>query len=255
MELSALASGSSGNCFYVENNGDAVLIDAGISAKQIVERLDKLRKSAENVRGIFITHEHGDHVRGADVFSRQFKVPIFATKKTAKNCFLCSDEKMIHFIKNNETVSLGGMKIEAFSKPHSGEDPVSYNIFNGKKISVITDIGYASQNVIDNVADSDFLCLESNHDEMMLETGPYPYFLKKWIKGNEGHLSNLQAALCVLEHANNKLRHIVLSHLSQTNNKPELALETFNFLLKERKDISSKVSVSERFNATPLFRV
>lgn len=255
MEISALASGSSGNCFYVENEGNAVLIDAGISAKQIVERLMNLKKSVEKIRGIFITHEHGDHVRGVDVFARQFQVPVFATKKTAKNCFLCSQEDLINHIKNNEIVDLGGMKIEAFSKPHSCVDPVSYNIFNGKRVSVITDVGYASQNIIDNVSDSDFLCLESNHDEMMLECGPYPYFLKKWIKSNEGHLSNLQSALCVLEYANKKLGHIILSHLSQINNKPELALDTFNFLLKERKDLHAKISVSERFNATPLFKV
>jgi phosphoribosyl 1,2-cyclic phosphodiesterase len=97
--------------------------------------------------------------------------------------------------------------------------------------------------------------MESNHDEMMLECGPYPYFLKKWIKSNSGHLSNLQSALCVLEHANKKLKHIVLSHLSQINNKPELALETFNFLLKERRDLNPKISVSERFSETPLFKV
>lgn len=254
MEISALASGSSGNCFYIENDGKAILIDAGISAKQICERLANLKKCPENVKAIFITHEHSDHTRGADVFSRKFDVPIYATKKTIQNSFLRFNENA-ESIKNSEVVDLGGMKIEAFSKPHSCPDPVSYNVFNGKKISVITDVGYASKNIIDNVSDSDFLCLESNHDEMMLESGPYPYFLKKWIKSNDGHLSNVQAALCVLEHGNKKLKHIVLSHLSLTNNKPELALETFNFLLKERRDLNPKMSVSERASETPLFKV
>jgi len=255
MEISALASGSSGNCFYVEHNDSAVLIDAGISSKQIVKRLCCIKKNPERIKAIFITHEHGDHTRGADVFSRQFQVPIYATRKTAKNCFLCLDEKLIHSIRNNESVNVEGMRIEAFSKPHNCADPVSYNIYNDKKISVITDVGYVSKNIIKNISDSDFLCLESNHDEMMLENGPYPHFLKKLIKSNQGHLSNFQAALGVLEFAPSVLKNIMLSHISRTNNKPELALETFNFLLKERRDLHPKITVSERETPTQLFKV
>jgi len=255
MQISALASGSSGNCFYIQNGDCAVLIDAGISAKQISERLERIGKKPEIVKGIFITHEHSDHIRGADVFARQFNIPIFATKKTANSCFLCKDEELINLIKNNEKTEIGGMEIEAFSKSHSASDPVSYNIVNGKKISIITDAGYACKNVISKVADADFLCIESNHDIEMLESGPYPHFLKKWIKSDKGHLSNLQSALCVLEYANKKLEHVMLSHLSKTNNTPALALETFHYLLKERKDLNPKITVSEREKPTPLFSV
>ena len=254
MEISALASGSSGNCFYVEHNDTGILVDAGISAKKIVERLEFLKRSPEMIKGIFITHEHGDHTKGADVFARQFNVPIFATRKTAKSCFLCSEENLIHFIKNNSAIEIGGMKVEAFSKPHGCADPVSYSITNDKKISIITDIGHASKNVIENVADSDFLCIESNHDELMLDAGPYPYFLKKWIKSKNGHLSNMQAALCVLEYAPSCLKHVVLSHLSKVNNTPSLALETFK-LLKERKDLQPKITVSDREFQSPLFKI
>ena len=254
MEISALASGSSGNCFYIEHNNNSVLIDAGISAKQICERLEVLKRNPENVRGIFITHEHSDHTKGADVFSRKFNAPIYATKKTAKKCFLCSDEKLVHFIKNNSVVELAGMRIEAFSKPHACADPVSYNVMNDKKISIITDVGFASKNVIRNVSDADFLAIESNHDEIMLDKGPYPYFLKKWIKSNQGHLSNSQASLCVLEHAPEKLRHIMLAHLSKTNNTPSLALDSFK-ILKERKDLNPKITVSARDFQTPLFKI
>lgn len=254
MEVSALATGSSGNCFYVEHNDSAVLIDAGISAKKIVERLEMMKRNPEMIKGIFITHEHGDHTKGADVFARKFNTPIYATRKTAKSCFLCSNDKLLHFIRNNSTVEIGGMRVEAFSKPHSCADPVSYNVMNDKKISIITDVGFASKNVISNVSDSDFLCIESNHDEIMLENGPYPYFLKKWIKSNQGHLSNHQAALCVLEHAPSKLRHVMLSHLSKTNNTPTLALEAFK-LLKERKDLQPRITVSDREFQSPLFKI
>lgn len=255
MKFSAISSGSSGNCFYIENKDSAILIDAGISSKRIREGIVEIGGDVKKVKGIFITHEHGDHVRGADVFSREFNIPIYATKKTADNCFLCSDENLINSIKNNETMKIGGMEIEAFSKSHKAEDPVSYNVWNGKKISVMTDLGYACNNVAENVSDSNLLCLESNHDIRMLENGPYPFFLKKWIKSDIGHLSNTQAGLLVLEHGTSRLKNIVLAHLSQTNNTPKLALRTFNSLTRERRNFAPRVLVSERFHPTLLMSV
>jgi len=141
MKFSALASGSSGNCFYIENKNSGILIDAGISSKQIIERLGLLNTNPERIKGIFITHEHSDHTRGADVFARRFNIPVFATHKTAEKCFLA--EENLNIIKNNEAVNIAGMRIEAFSKSHKAEDPVSYNIINGRKISIMTDMGYA----------------------------------------------------------------------------------------------------------------
>jgi len=254
MELSVLASGSSGNCFYIENNENAILVDAGISAKQIISRLDAIGKNPLNIRGIFITHEHSDHIRGADVFARKFNVPIFSTKKTAQNCLLCQDNDKINTIGNNDTVKLCGMEINSFSKSHRAADPVSYNISNGKKISIITDIGHACQNVVDNVKDCDLLCLESNYDRDMLTNGFYPYFLKKWIESDIGHLSNRDSALCVLENASTKLKHLILSHLSKNNNTPELALDSFK-ILKERRCFSPKISVSDKDRPTQIFKI
>ena len=256
MELSALASGSSGNCFYINNkkNNSGILIDAGISAKQIIDRMSLIKKDPETIKAIFITHEHSDHIKGADVFARKFNIPIFATKKTIENGFLCSNEDLINSIRNNQTVDINGIDVEAFSKFHKAADPVSFNISNGKKISIITDVGCVCNNVIKHVSDSDFLCIESNYDEEMLDNGPYPYFLKKWIKSDIGHLSNSQSSLCILEHAQSNLRHIMLSHLSKNNNTPALALKSFN-VLKERKDFSLKISVSQREMPTALFKI
>jgi phosphoribosyl 1,2-cyclic phosphodiesterase len=253
MEICALASGSSGNCFYVGNK-NGILVDAGISTKQIIERLNIIKKNPENIKGIFITHEHSDHIKGADVFARKFNIPIFLTKKTFENCFLCSDEDLINFIKNDERVSLCGMEIEAFSKSHNCLDPVSFNIHNGKQVSIITDVGYGCKNVIKSVSESDFLCIESNYDEKMLDNGHYPYFLKKWVKSDEGHLSNNQSALCVLENASSNLKNIVLSHLSKNNNTHNIALKSFN-ILKERRDLCPKVFISEREFPTKLFKI
>lgn len=259
MEISALASGSNGNCFYLRNrkNDSAILIDAGISAKKISERIGLLGRNADKLKAVFITHEHSDHIRGADVLARKLNIPIFATKKTIQNSFLCSDKDLINSIKNDEVVRIAGLSVEAFPKSHSAADPVSYNIkANNSKgvISVITDLGFCCNNTIDSVADSNVLFLESNHDINMLENGPYPYHIKKWIKSDTGHLSNLQASLCVLEHATRKLKHVVLSHISKTNNTPEMALHTFNSLIKERKDLKPKITASTREKPTDIIR-
>ena len=231
------------------------MIDAGISCRQILERIFKLRENPGSIKGIFVTHEHIDHTRGVDVLAREFGIPIYATKGTIKNSQLCSDDSFIQKIKNDETLKIGGMEISAFSKSHDAEDPVSFRIKNGKQISIATDIGYACKNVIESVEDSNFLAIESNHDLSMLENGPYPAFLKKRILGDRGHLSNLHSGLCVLEYAKSKLNNVLLSHISAVNNTPGLALSTFRNLLKERKDLRPKISLSLKYNSTGLFSV
>ncbi len=255
MKISVLSSGSSGNCFYIENKDNSILVDAGISCKQIVERMNRIKKNPADVKGIFITHEHSDHIKGADVFAREFNLPIFVNKKTSKNCFLCSNESLINTFKTDETTIIGGMEVRAFEKSHLGAEPVSYSITNGKKISIITDAGYACKNIVENVSDSDFLCLESNHDIDMLDNGPYPWHLKKWVRSDKGHLSNMQASLCVMEHAPKKLKNIVLSHLSLNNNTPKLALDTARHWIGQRADLRPKISVSNREFPTSLFSV
>jgi phosphoribosyl 1,2-cyclic phosphodiesterase len=257
MEISALASGSSGNCFYIgnEKTHSGVLIDAGISSKSIIERLRLIGRKPELIKAILITHEHSDHIRGADVFARQFNIPIFATKKTFEDRLICKDSDLINHIKNNEFLKIAGLDIEAFSKPHKAADPVSFSIINHKRVSVITDLGHCSKAVIDCIQESNALFLESNHDVNMLQKGPYPYYLKKWVGGDEGHLSNMQASLGILEHGSRKLSNLILSHLSKTNNTPELALHTINALVKERKDLNPKIIVSNRETPMKLIKI
>ena len=257
MEICALASGSSGNCFYVGSEKGGVLIDAGISAKQICMRMQERKLDPQKVQAIFVTHEHIDHIRGIDVFARNFDIPVFATKGTAKSCFLCSEKQRVRIIRNTEKVLLDDLHIEAFGKVHDALEPVSYTISTGKKrVSVITDLGHACKRVQEQVADADFLFLESNHDEQMLKEGNYPYHLKRLILSDEGHLSNRQAGLCVLEHASRRLKKVVLSHLSTHNNTAMLALQTFGDLVKERSDLKSlDFSLSVRETPTDVFRV
>ena len=254
MEFCALASGSSGNCFYVEKEGKAILIDCGISSKQITERLCLLGKSPEKIQGIFISHEHTDHIRGIRVFSSKFAIPLYATKKTSK--FIEADEELINIIKNNEQVNVGRLRVEAFQKSHDAADPVSFAVeAKEKKVCIATDIGHACRNVVKNVSCSDAVIIESNHDTAMLKNGPYPEFLKDRILSKKGHLSNYDAALLMLEHAGPKLKHVVLSHLSENNNTEKLALMTMKEMLKHRKDISPKIHISGRGEPTELISV
>jgi len=258
MRTFSLTSGSSGNSFYIENEKtkEAVLIDLGISCKRTVKLLEFKSINPENVKGIFLTHEHSDHTKGVDVFARAFGIPVFLTKGTFQETFVCSDEHLINIIKNNESVKIAGLEVKTFAKPHDCKDPVSYSVSRDKKtISVITDIGHASKNVCEAVSDSDFLFMEANHDIDMLKHGPYPIFLKKRIMGDEGHLSNFQSSICLLEHSKSKLKNLVLSHLSEINNTPALALKTIHSLIKERKDLKPKISVSERYYPSEVFRV
>ncbi len=254
MKFSALSSGSSGNCFYIKLNDSSILVDAGISCKQIVSNLENLRESPEKIKGILVTHEHIDHIKGIDVLARTFNIPIFATKGTIDNCFLCSQEDLINKIKKNETLKIAGLEIEAFSKSHDGSEPVSFKIKNNKTLSIITDVGKICSNVSDSVSDSDFLVIESNHDTRMLAEGSYPYFLKNRISSELGHLSNLKSALCVLEHSRNKLKNLMLAHLSQNNNTPQLARKTFS-ILKERRDLHPKIVLSLRNQVTCLMKI
>ncbi len=259
MKISALSSASSGNCFYVESEkkGEAILIDCGISCKQIEERLGSIGKSPKKIKAIFVTHEHSDHIRGIDVFARKFKVPIFSPKKIIDNKFLCSNPELINEIKNDELNKIIGLEVQAFPKAHKALDPVSYSILdkNRRKLSIITDAGHACKNVTENVSDSSFLCIESNYDDKMLEEGRYPWPVKQWIKSDIGHLSNTQSASCVLEHARKKLKTIMLCHLSQKNNTPEKALETYSYFMKQRLDIKPQINISTRIAATPLFKI
>ncbi|MBU0957310.1 MAG: MBL fold metallo-hydrolase [Nanoarchaeota archaeon] len=255
MKVSSLASGSSGNCFYVENGNDALLVDAGISCKQIWERISEVGGDVNKVRGVFVTHEHSDHVRGVDVFARHFNVPVFAPKKVAENCFLCSNQDLIQPFMKDENFKIGSLNIQSFPKSHDALDPVSYNIENGAKLSIITDIGFISDNVKDFITDSDFLIIESNHDKNMLMEGPYPWFLKNRINSDRGHLSNLDSAVGVLQYAQPHLKNLMLAHLSQTNNTPNLAYNFFKNVLKDNKTLKPNLIVADRFSTSDLLKV
>jgi phosphoribosyl 1,2-cyclic phosphodiesterase len=256
MKTSALASGSSGNCFFVESGNCSFLVDAGVSCKQIEQRMDKIGKDVSYLKGIFVTHEHSDHIRGVDVLARKYSVPVFVTKGCYENCSLVSDDSLVNFIDKDKVMKLDNVKVLPFSKNHDASDPVSYSVASGnKKVSFMTDIGVACNNVVKHVKDSNVLFMEANHDIEMLSNGRYPAYLKKRILSDNGHLSNYAAALCILEHATPKLKHIVLSHLSENNNTEEIALKTIKSLISNRKDLDLKIHLSSKHEPTELISI
>lgn len=254
-EISVLASGSSGNCFYIGTDKADILIDAGISCRQICRRLEKIGKSIQNIQGIFITHEHTDHIQGIDVLKRRYDIPIYLNKGTRDHCSLSITNAYI--IKTDKAFNFRGLQILPFAKSHDAHEPVSYLIINeGKKVAVITDVGYCCDNVKYSLQECDVVILEANHDIEMLHNGPYPPDLKKRIAGTCGHLSNHDAAMAVFEHARKNLRYALLSHLSVYNNTPECALQTFTSIIKQRDDLKHlKTQLSYRGEPTELIRL
>ena len=232
MRLCSIASGSSGNCIYVGDDGTHLLVDAGISKKRIEEGLHTLGVTGEELGGILITHEHIDHIQGLGVFSRKYKVPIYGTQGTLEGIRCCNSlgkmpDGLLHEVRADEPFSIGGMKICPFSISHDARQPSGYRIENQEKsVAVATDLGKYDGYTVENLKNLNALVLEANHDIHMLEVGPYPYPLKRRIMGERGHLSNESCGQLLGEILHDHLNHIVLGHLSKENNMEELAYET-----------------------------
>lgn len=255
IKICSLFSGSSGNCIFVSYNGTSILIDAGVSGKRIEASLRGIGETLDNISGIFITHEHSDHISGAGIISRRHKIPIYANTETweAMSPFMGRlDSGHIRHIEVGEVRTVGDITIRPFSIPHDAVCPVGYNIFiAGKKLTIATDIGHMNDKLLDNLEKSDMILLESNHDVDMLRTGRYPWPLKRRILGDYGHLCNDIAGEVVAHLAQCGTKRFLLGHLSQENNLPELAYRTAcNALLEKRinpdKDVYLEVALRDR---------
>ncbi|MGA2782966.1 MAG: MBL fold metallo-hydrolase [Smithella sp.] len=253
MKIASIASGSNGNCYYLENDNDAILIDAGISTKQIVHRMTNIGLSMSKVRAVFISHEHTDHVRGLDVLSRKYSIPVFITRKTYSSYGKTIREPLLNFFSPGKQVKIGKIHVNPFLKSHDAAEPCSFSVSSERKnVAVMTDIGLKCSNVISHIKDADAIFLESNYDDDMLQTGPYPSYLKVRISSDLGHLSNTQAGMIALEYASPRLKHVFLSHISENNNTPELALHTFNNFIKQKKDLKPELFIASRHKESSL---
>lgn len=232
MEMCSIASGSSGNCIYVGSGSTSLLIDAGISGKRIEAGLNTIGRTGKELDGVFITHEHSDHIRGLGVLARKCGLPIYATRETYEAILNCPSlgkipEGLFREVRPDQAVQIGDLTVEPFSVSHDAANPVGYRIDHEKQsVAVATDLGAYTSYTVEHLRNLDVLLLEANHDIHMLEAGAYPYYLKRRILGERGHLSNETAGqlLCQILHDN--MKQILLGHLSRENNYPALAYET-----------------------------
>ena len=232
MKMCSIASGSSGNCIYIGTQAAHLLVDAGISGKKTIEGLNSLGLTGNDLDGILITHEHADHISGLGVMCRKFGIPVYGTRGTIsaikkRGGLGRIDDSLFHVVNADEKFTLKDITVNPMKISHDAAEPVAYRFQYGtKRMAVATDLGIYDDYTVECLKGTDVLLLEANHDINMLQVGPYPYYLKQRILGNRGHLSNELSGklLCRLLH--DKLKSVILGHLSLENNLAELAYET-----------------------------
>jgi phosphoribosyl 1,2-cyclic phosphodiesterase len=231
IEICALASGSNGNCYYIGNDCDAILVDAGISRRQVLQRMKERGLDPFKIRAIFISHEHADHFRGTRVLSKHLDVPVYMTRNTYEKSWGSNrPAKIVNFVPG-DVVETNSFRVHTFLKQHDAAQPCSFRIeHDGQNVGVMTDIGEPCDDVKQHLSLCQAVFLESNYDEDMLWNGAYPWHLKNRVASAVGHLSNIQAFELLSVHGGDHLEVVFLSHLSADNNRPEIALQTFDGL-------------------------
>lgn len=237
LSFCSFSSGSSGNCYLIKSKETAVLVDTGISAKKISAGLKHTETEDARLSALLVTHEHIDHIRSLSTLMKQRKqLYAYANEKTWNAIGGSVEPKRRIVIENRQPFKIEDITVKAFEVSHDAADPVGYSFFSGgKQISIITDTGCITEDLIEELTEADILVLEANHDVNMLKIGRYPWFLKQRIMGSRGHLSNETAGrlLARLFNESNKERRILLAHLSKENNFPEMAVQTVKNILEE----------------------
>ena len=232
MRMMSIASGSSGNCTFVEHNDTVILVDAGISLKRIEEGLNAAERTGRDISGILITHEHNDHIKGLGVLLRKYDIPVYTTEGTIKGIAACRnmgkyDGSLFREVGKNDIISIGDIEVRFHPISHDAREPVCFSFHAGSSKAVVaTDIGCYDDNLSQFLMNSDCMLIEANHDVHMLEVGPYPYELKRRILGEFGHLSNDSSGKLIKSLLNDHIKGLMLGHLSKENNFEELAYET-----------------------------
>lgn len=229
LEVCVLASGSSGNSVYVASDKTRILIDAGLSARQVAVRLDQIGVVPESIAGICVSHEHGDHVAGIRILQKRHGIPVYANAGTLNGIRSMpkSDEIAARVFQSGSPFEIGDIGIEPFSVPHDAYEPVGFRLqAAGTVVGVVTDLGMATSLVREKLKGCHAIMVESNHDEDLLQEAPRPWPLKQRIRSRQGHLSNMGAAQLISECATDALEHVFLSHLSSDCNTPDTALRT-----------------------------
>ena len=255
LRFMSIASGSSGNCFYLGTETCGLLVDAGVATRTLRKHLRDVGVALEDIHAVFITHDHADHIKGVVNLGERMHIPVYATALTHKGIGnnYCVKERLYtsaRQLEKGQPVCIGDFTVEAFEVPHDGTDNVGYCIEAlGRTIVFMTDLGHVPVEAEPYVTRANYLVLEANYDPEMLRTGPYPAYLKGRIAGARGHLSNVAAAEFLATHFPSALRHVWLCHLSRENNHPELAFKTVELRLRE-----AGIEVGRDVLVTPLKR-
>ncbi len=244
IQFCSLASGSSGNCHFITDKDKFLLIDAGLSGKQIQSKLNEIGIEPSKLSGILISHEHSDHIHGAGILSRRFNIPIYANEGTWEGM----EHKLgnikaenIRLFESNKPFQMGNFRVMPYSISHDANEPVGFSLINeGVKICITTDLGHMTESIMEEISDSDLVVLESNHDVEMLKAGGYPYYLKRRILSDMGHLSNEAAGNAIVDMVKRNVKSVMLAHLSKDNNFPELAMETIKSILTINRVVFNK---------------
>jgi len=249
--ISSIASGSNGNCYYVGNSTEAVLIDAGISCREIEKRMQRLQLPMQNVKAVFVSHEHSDHITGLPVLAKKWKLPVYITPSTLRFCRFSLQGPAIHAFRCHEAVTIGNLTITSFSKAHDAIDPHSFVVTSkGIKVGVFTDIGLPCAQLIRHFSECHAAFLEANYDEQLLADGNYPAHLKKRIRGGQGHLSNRQALHLFTQHRPAFMSHLLLAHLSKNNNCPKRVQQLFDAHAN-----GTQIIIASRYEQTAVYQI
>lgn len=262
LRFQSFASGSSGNCYFIGNSSYGFLIDAGIGVRTIKKNLKTLGLEFSNIWGVFVTHDHADHIRAVGSLGEIHHVPVYTTKKVHQgiNNSYCVTEKLNasrKYIEKNETVEIRDFKITAFEVSHDATDNIGFTVeYKGQRFTFATDLGYVCENAAMHLKAADYMVLEANYDENMLTFGRYPADLKRRIRAKTGHLSNDQTGVFLAENYNENMKIVFLCHLSKENNKPEKAFDTVKHHLEKNNIKVGKnleLVTLERFEPTKLY--
>jgi phosphoribosyl 1,2-cyclic phosphodiesterase len=249
--ICSLNSGSNGNCYYVGNNTEAILVDVGISCRETEQRMKARGLQMEKVKAIFVSHEHGDHIRGIPVLAKKWQLPVYSTKPMRRRGGFWVDKELVADFAAHQPVQIGNLTIMPFPKFHDAADPYSFTVAgNGVQVGVFTDLGKPCAQLVQHFGHCHAAFLESNYDEEMLERGNYPYHLKNRIRGGNGHLSNREALHLFCNHRAAHLSHLLLAHLSKNNNCPNLVANLF-----APHAGNTEVLVASRYEASPVFEI
>ncbi|MEO6406208.1 MAG: MBL fold metallo-hydrolase [Ferruginibacter sp.] len=247
----SLNSGSNGNCYYIGNGQEAVLIDAGLSCRETEKRMLRLGLEMRKLKAIFISHEHSDHIKGVEILAKKYDLPVFVSDTTYQHSGIKLPQNQVRSLHTGIPVHIGSLLVKSFLKLHDAVDPHSFIIcYKGISIGVFTDIGRCCNALGSHFAECHAAYLEANYDTEMLENGHYPFYLKQRIRGGQGHLSNAESLEVFLKHKSSFLSHLFLSHLSKENNCPNKARNLF-----EEHAGKTRIIIASRYEETELYAI